>query len=91
LLVLGARGTGKSSLINQLVSVEENEEVLDFSGWEDCDGVLAMKASTHWLEHRDAHGLEKFEPAKNVEIVELPGYDQSDEVKSLTHRPRKQD
>lgn len=80
LLVLGARGTGKSTLVNQLITVDENEDVLDCSGWEECNGVLATKASTYWVEHRDAHGLEKFEPSKNVEVVELPGFDASEEV-----------
>lgn len=30
-----------------------------------------LHASTDWIEHHDAHGLEKFEPAKNVEVLEV--------------------
>jgi hypothetical protein len=38
-------------------------------------GAKILRASTDWIEHNDAHGLEKFEPLRNVEVVELPGYD----------------
>jgi len=71
--------------------LEDNEEVVEVGTWEDPVGssgegdeemvLLAMQgakvlhASTAWIEHNDAHGLEKFEPARNVEIVELSGYD----------------
>jgi len=39
-----------------------------------------LRASTDWVEHRDAHGLEKFEPIRNVEILEVPGYEHIDDV-----------
>ncbi|KAI0061129.1 hypothetical protein BV25DRAFT_795376 [Artomyces pyxidatus] len=44
-----------------------NEDVVDVAAA--ADGAV-IRASTDWLEHRDAHGLEKFEPAHNVEIVD---------------------
>ena len=50
--------------------------------WEDIDGGRVLRASTYWIEHRDAHGLEKFEPAHNIEIVELAGYDYHDDVRA---------
>ncbi|KAF8156953.1 hypothetical protein B0H34DRAFT_711307 [Crassisporium funariophilum] len=84
LLVLGAQGAGKSFLTGLLL--EDNDDVVEVGAWDDADfgysagGGEAMAgkvltASTDWVEHRDAHGLEKFEPTRNVEIVELPGYD----------------
>ncbi|TEB32764.1 hypothetical protein FA13DRAFT_1731279 [Coprinellus micaceus] len=36
-------------------------------------GAKVLRASTDWVEHADAHGLEKYEPARNVEVCELPG------------------
>ncbi len=43
-----------------------------------------VRASTDWIDRRDAHGLEKFEPARNVEIHELPGYEYTDNVSPPT-------
>ncbi|KAG2007010.1 hypothetical protein CC2G_014738 [Coprinopsis cinerea AmutBmut pab1-1] len=89
LLVLGRQGAGKSFLTGLLF--EDNEEVVEVGTWEDpvgedgegddemvllgMAGAKVLRASTDWVEHTDAHGLEKFEPARNVEIVEFPGYD----------------
>ena len=46
-------------------------------------GAKVLRASTDWIEHNDAHGLEKFEPLRNIEVVELPGYDALTDVSSL--------
>ncbi|TFK29419.1 hypothetical protein FA15DRAFT_663956 [Coprinopsis marcescibilis] len=97
LLVMGRQGAGKSFLTGLLL--EDNEEVVDVASWEDpvgedgegdeemvilgMSGAKVLRASTAWVEHTDGHGLEKFEPAKNVEIVELPGYDSLTDGKSL--------
>jgi hypothetical protein len=79
LLVVGSRGSGKTYLSGMLV--EDNEDVVEVSSWEDADdGCSVLYASTDWIEHRDAHGLEKFEPSRNVEIIKLPGYEQHDDV-----------
>lgn len=79
LLVIGSKGSGKSSLSVSLV--EDNEDVVDFSSWEDGEyGCSILHASTDWIEHSDPHGLEKFEPSKNVEIIKLPGYEHHDDV-----------
>ncbi|KAL1700743.1 hypothetical protein EV121DRAFT_263840 [Schizophyllum commune] len=83
LLLLGGRGSGKTTLANLLV--EDNEEVVERGVWEDIDGGRVLRASTYWIEHRDAHGLEKFEPAHNIEIVELAGYDYHDDVNGIVH------
>ncbi|KAG6887067.1 hypothetical protein C0992_000956 [Termitomyces sp. T32_za158] len=78
LLVLGKKDAGKS-FISQLL-LEENEEVVEVGAWEDSDDGRILRASTDWLEHRDAHGLETFEPTRNVEIVELSGYDSASNI-----------
>jgi hypothetical protein len=91
LLVLGAQGAGKSFLTGLLL--EDNEHVVEVGAWEDWEeGVRAsrgatsfgygkvLKASTDWLERRDAYGSETYEPTRNVHIVELPGYAQDADV-----------
>jgi hypothetical protein len=79
LLVVGSKGSGKSYLSGSLV--EDNEDVVEVGSWEDGeDGYSILHASTDWIEHSDAHGLEKFEPSKNVEIIKLPGYEHHDDV-----------
>ena len=65
--------------------LEDNEDVVDVGQWEDAEYGRVLRASTDWVEHRDAHGLEKFEPIRNVEIVELPGYDHTTDVLYLVH------
>lgn len=74
LLVLGAQGAGKSFLTGLLM--EDNEDVVEVGTWEDSDDHAGkvLKASTDWMEVKDGLGLERFEPLRNVEIVELPGY-----------------
>ena len=47
-------------------------------------GAKVLRASTDWIEHTDAHGLEKYEPMRNVEVVELPGYDALTDVRVST-------
>jgi hypothetical protein len=79
LLVVGSKGSGKTYLSGMLV--EDNEDVVEVSSWEDAEnGCSVLHASTDWIEHRDEHGLEKFEPSKNVEIIKLPGYEHHDDV-----------
>ncbi|KAF6751192.1 hypothetical protein DFP72DRAFT_1071739 [Ephemerocybe angulata] len=57
-------------------------------------GAKVLRASTDWIEHTDAHGLEKYEPMRNVEVVELPSYDVLTEgntliehLKNVVHAP----
>lgn len=77
--MLGKKDVGKS-FISQLL-LEENEEVVEVGAWEDSEDGRIIRASTDWLEHRDAHGLETFEPTRNVEIVDLSGYDSTSNVR----------
>ncbi|KAF8225741.1 hypothetical protein L208DRAFT_1443326 [Tricholoma matsutake] len=81
LLVLGSEGAGKNFLTGLLL--EDNEDVVDVGQWEDTEYGRVLRASTDWVEHRDAHGLEKFEPTRNVEIIELPVYDHTTDVEDL--------
>jgi hypothetical protein len=83
LLVLGSEGAGKNFLTGLLL--EDNEDIVDVGQWEDTEYGRVLRASTDWVEHRDAHGLEKFEPTRNVEIVELPGYDLTTDVLLPVH------
>lgn len=81
LLVLGSEGAGKNFLTGLLL--EDNEDVVDVGQWEDTEYGRVLRASTDWVEHRDAHGLEKFEPTRNVEIIELPVYDHTTDVRPV--------
>jgi hypothetical protein len=81
LLVLGSRGNERSFLSGFLV--EDNEDVVEAGSWEESDCGAVLRASTDWIEQRDAHGLEKYEPSRNVEIRELPSYDQRDDPNEL--------
>ncbi|KAI1792663.1 hypothetical protein LXA43DRAFT_887036 [Ganoderma leucocontextum] len=93
LLLLGPRGADMSVVASQLV--DDNEDVVEVGLWEEdrYEGVSArgktkavLHVSTDWVEHRDRHGLEHVEPARNVEIVELPPYDSHSEVQSVVER-----
>lgn len=82
LLVIG----GKDFLAKLLL--EDNEDIVDAGEWEDTGYGRLRRASTDWIDHRDAHGLEKYEPTRNVEIHELPGYECNDNVSApLSHFP----
>lgn len=99
LLVLGAQGAGKSFLTGLLL--EDNEDVIEVGTWEDwepgleCTGAgedsglcygKILHASTDWIERKDAFGLERFEPTRNVHIVELPGYNHDADVSLFLSR-----
>jgi len=77
LLVLGSKAAGRSYLSGLLI--EDNEDVVEAGIWEQAEYGSSLRASTDWIEHRDAHGLEKFEPSRNVELIELPEYDDNDD------------
>ncbi len=53
---------------------------MDVSEWEDFEGRRVLHASSDWIEEHDMHGLEKFEGTKNIRIVELEGFNVSDDV-----------
>ncbi|KJA26939.1 hypothetical protein HYPSUDRAFT_100267, partial [Hypholoma sublateritium FD-334 SS-4] len=74
--------------------LEDNEDVVDVGTWEDWNGAEAgidvygkvLRASTDWLEQHNVFGLERFEPTKNVEIIELPGYSHDTDSTELISR-----
>lgn len=83
LLVVG-NGADDRELVSNIL-LDDNEDVVDISGWEDFEYGSILRASTDWIEHRDAHGLEKFEPAKNVEIISIARHEFDDNVRHNTH------
>ncbi|KAF7792937.1 hypothetical protein EIP86_004040 [Pleurotus ostreatoroseus] len=96
-LVLGREDTEVASLLSTLAD-EEYEEIVDISRWEDMavEGITdlakpparILRISTDWIEYRDAHGLEKHEPSRNVELVHLHGYKIDDDVRLYTTSQR---
>ncbi|KAI0752614.1 hypothetical protein C8Q80DRAFT_1096149 [Daedaleopsis nitida] len=93
LLFLGPKGADMAAITTQIV--DDNEDVVEVGLWEDVredTGTARGKwkallhVSTYWVEHRDRHGLEHVEPARNVEIVELPPYDPYSEIDNVSDR-----
>ena len=76
--MLGSQGAGRSLISGILI--EDNEDVVEVGTSEATEHGAMLRASTDWIEHHDAHGLEKFEPTRNVEILEVPGYEHPDDV-----------
>ncbi|KZT08052.1 uncharacterized protein LAESUDRAFT_724035 [Laetiporus sulphureus 93-53] len=92
LLILAPRhaASSVSTLVSQLI--DENDDIVDEGAWEEEDrghfaGRIAVRrASTTWVELRDAHGLEHTEPARNIELVRVPGYDAEDAAETILGR-----
>ena len=96
LIVIGrASSQVESEQLLRLLADEEYEDFVDVGKWEDFQVNIdphevpqlgfrgsprIQKVSTDWIEHRDAHGLEKYEPTRNIEIVRLPDYDSDQDV-----------
>jgi len=81
LLVLGRKEAGKTKLANLLL--EGNEDVVEVGAWEDTVHGTMVRASTSWVEHQGAQGLERFESSKNITIVEISGYSGHDQAETL--------
>lgn len=91
LLVLGRKGHGAAGIVDVFADAE-CEDIVDVGQWEMLafgDGNLfprklparVLKVSTDWIEHSDAHGLEKHEPRRNLEIIHLGEYEVDDDVR----------
>jgi hypothetical protein len=81
ILVLGNADPSASSSIAGIL-LEDNEDIVDVTPSEVTnDGHVLVRASTDWAEHRDAHGLEKFEPTHNVEILDISKHASTGEVR----------
>ncbi|TFY52723.1 hypothetical protein EVJ58_g9853, partial [Rhodofomes roseus] len=91
LLILAPRRAAASTALLTAHLLEDNDDIVELGVWEEeahgadaaAPKVSVLRASTDWVEHRDAHGLEHTEAAHNVEIVELPGYDPSDDAETI--------
>ncbi len=81
ILVLGNADPSASSSIAAML-LEDNEDIVDATPSEVTNnGHVLVRASTDWAEHRDAHGLEKFEPTHNVEILDISKHASAGEVR----------
>jgi len=80
LLFLGPERSGKTALAD---FIAECDDVVDVSEWEDFEGGRVLHASSDWIEEHDMHGLEKFEGTKNIRIVELEGFNVSDDPDAI--------
>jgi hypothetical protein len=78
ILVFGSADPG-TSIAGMLL--EDNEDVVDVMPSEVTQNGHVVRASTDWAEHRDAHGLEKFEPTHNVEIIDISKHASAGEVR----------
>lgn len=84
--MLGSAGCGTEA-VAQTFAEEECEDIVEVGQWEEVevaaeDHVRAkvLRLSTDWIEYRDAHGLEKHEPSRNVEVVLLQDYGPDSDV-----------
>ncbi|KAF9011723.1 hypothetical protein BDQ17DRAFT_784403 [Cyathus striatus] len=57
-------GKGTKKVVGEMLDMDDSEDVVDVGRWEGD----VIRASTDWIEHLDAHGLEKYEALKNVEV-----------------------
>ncbi|KAI0258572.1 hypothetical protein BC834DRAFT_910918 [Gloeopeniophorella convolvens] len=93
LLVLGSADTSASSIA--AVLLDGNEDIVDVGPSEVTPHGPVLRASTDWVEHRDAHGLEKFEPTHNVEVLDVSRHAYNGEhtddaiarILSIVHEP----
>lgn len=88
LIIWGHAGAGAEA-VAQVFADEECEDIVEVGQWEEFEAeaegddlvrAKVLRLSTDWIEHRDAHGLEKHEPSRNVEVVLLQDYGPNDDV-----------
>ncbi|KAI9513371.1 hypothetical protein F5148DRAFT_1155299 [Russula earlei] len=84
ILVFGSAGPGGSSIARTLL--DDNEDIVDVGPSDVTHNGHVVRASTDWAEHRDAHGLEKFEPTHNVEILDVSKHASADEIDNAIAR-----
>ncbi|CAL1710120.1 unnamed protein product [Somion occarium] len=89
LLVLSRAGANAEEFLRVLAD-EQCEDYVDVGTWENLTdhqnsrgNIHRLNISTDWIEHSDRHGLEKYEPAKNIEVTQLPDYDLDDDPDEL--------
>lgn len=80
ILVFGGVDPSRPSIRDVLL--EDNEDVVDVGPSEVTqNGHVVLRASTDWAEHRDGHGLEKFDPTHNLEILDVSSLVSAGEVR----------
>ena len=79
ILVVGSADPSRPSIREALL--EDNEDVVDVGPSEVTQNGHVLRASTDWTEHRDGHGLERFDPAHNVEILDISSLVSTGEVR----------
>ncbi|KAI6041457.1 hypothetical protein EDC04DRAFT_2983059 [Pisolithus marmoratus] len=67
-LFITGEGADDHDFVSSLL-LDDNDDVVDHGTWEETREGSVLRVSTDWVEQRDLHGLEKFEPSRNVEIV----------------------
>lgn len=74
---------GDTKSITPTLLFDDNEDVVEIgTKWEDMPhGARRLRASTDWIEHLDAHGLEKYEASHNIELIDIPHYDRNTDVR----------
>jgi GTPase SAR1 family protein len=77
LLILGSKGSGKTFLAETLV--HGNPDIVDAGDWVDEPGVGRVLCATTKAEGQVTDGT-----AANVRLVEVTGFDQTDDVSPLT-------
>ncbi|KAK7692982.1 hypothetical protein QCA50_004623 [Cerrena zonata] len=90
LLVLSRSGVDAEDFIRVLAD-EQCEDYVHVGPWENLDlDYLGLEGSgrhisisTDWVEHEDVHGLERYEPQRNINITHLPEYDSHDDPDRL--------
>ena len=69
-------------------SDEQCEDYVHVDPWETLDlAHLGLEGtgrhvsiSTDWKEYEEKHGIERYEPLRNIHITHLPEYDSHDDV-----------
>lgn len=70
-----------------LLSDHNYPELVHIGQWDDLtlagsEEVVAqtIRMSIDWIEHREAHGGDRYEPSNNMELVHLREYDSLEQV-----------
>lgn len=70
-----------------LLSDHNYPELVHVGQWDDLtlddsEEMVAqtIRMSTDWIEHREAHGEDRYEPSSNIELVHLREYDSQEQV-----------
>ncbi|THV01931.1 hypothetical protein K435DRAFT_853349 [Dendrothele bispora CBS 962.96] len=78
-----------TTLIKDLL--RENEDVVEVDvdwEWDEVGHVpvRVLYASTDWIEHSDPHGLEKYDPTKNIQFLDV-GKNDVEDIKRIVLEP----